>query len=194
MTPPINHDRTTTTKQQTTLLSESLIIADKPTIHSILSQSPTLATQPIQWTDSDSQQLTTPPIFIAVDYGHVDLVKELLPYYEKNMDVESKEEGGYTVLQWASWVGGLEIVKLLVEGGATADEEALSLAREHNHTAVAEYLLQHINLYSDLSNDDLDAIMDKACREGDAAKVRQLLKMIITILTSGRMRVGGIWL
>lgn len=32
------------------------------------------------------------------------------------MDVESKEEGGYTVLQWASWVGGLEIVKLLVEG------------------------------------------------------------------------------
>lgn len=51
-----------------------------------------------------------------MDYGHVDLVKELLPYYEKNMDVESKEEGGYTVLQWASWVGGLEIVKLLMEG------------------------------------------------------------------------------
>ena len=69
----------------------------------------------------------------------------------------------------------MEIVKLLIEqGGADVEEEALSLAREYEHNDVAEFLLQHIDLYSCLEGDE-DAIMEKACREGDANMVRKLL-------------------
>ena len=69
--------------------------------------------------------------------------------------------------------GNLEVVQLLVrEGGAAVDEESLSLAREHSHQNVAIFLLEHIDLYAGL--EDEDEIMEKACREGDVAKVRQI--------------------
>ena len=72
--------------------------------------------------------------------------------------------------------GHLEIVKILIEKGmATADEEALSLAREDGHNEVAEYLLKHIDLYANLKGDS-DGIMEKACREGDIIMVRKLLE------------------
>jgi len=71
--------------------------------------------------------------------------------------------------------GNLEIVKLLIEKGkVTTDDECLSLARDENHNEVVEFLLKHGDLYSSLQN-DMDAIMEKACREGDISKVRQLL-------------------
>ena len=73
--------------------------------------------------------------------------------------------------------GNLDIVKLLIEeGGAAADDEALSLAREHDHADVAEVILRHVDLYSGLA--DETEIMEKACREGDAAKVRELLETV----------------
>jgi hypothetical protein len=48
------------------------------------------------------------------------------------------------------------------------------LAREYDHYEVAEYLLERIDLYSGLEGDS-DAIMEKACREGDLEMVRKLL-------------------
>lgn len=99
----------------------------------------------------------------------------------------------------------MDIVKLLVEeGGASVEEEALSLARENDHNEVAEFLLKHVDLYSSLEG-DTDAIMEKvcilciyytmhgkkeqsiliprhewftlqACREGDVNMVRKLLE------------------
>jgi hypothetical protein len=39
---------------------------------------------------------------------------------------------------------------------------------------VTKYLLENIDLYSNLDG-DADAIMDKACREGDIAMVRRML-------------------
>lgn len=56
-----------------------------------------------------------------------------------------------------------------------ADEEALSMARDENHNEVVEFLLKHVDLYSSLEG-DTDAVMEKACREGDVSKVRMLLE------------------
>lgn len=61
------------------------------------------------------------------------------------------------------------------EGGAKVEDESLSLARESNHKDVTEYLLQHIDLYSEIRNDP-DAVMDRACREGDVNMVRKLIE------------------
>jgi len=68
-------------------------------------------------------------------------------------------------------------VKLLIEeGGLSCDEESISLARDENHNDVAEFLLKHVDLYSGL--DDDNEIMEKACREGDVNKVRELLERV----------------
>jgi len=154
----------------------------------------TLLTKPLKWTDSDGNELCTPAIFIAIDYGLDELVSMMLPLYDiptkSNNDndnkktsattlintLQSRQDGGYTPLQWASWMGSFPIVKLLIEvGGAQVDEEALSLARENDHDQVATYLQQHVDIYSNIDSTDLDTIMDKACRGGDILKVRELL-------------------
>ena len=127
----------------------------------------------IKWSDSDGQELCTPLVFIAIDFAHEGLVKELLPFHKDIINTLQDEAGDYTALQWASFAGNLDIVKILVEGGANPDEEAVSLAREYNHPNVADYLLNKIDLYSNLDNDD--EIMEKACREGDNKKVKELL-------------------
>lgn len=137
----------------------------------------TICSTPIAWTDKDGQELKSPPIFIAIDYGHLDLVRALLPYHQPPLiDTIMDGDGEYSALTWASFAGHLDIVKLLVEEGkAKVDDEPLSLAREYEHKEIADYLVRLADLYSNLGG-DLDAIMDKACREGDGAKVKQLLE------------------
>lgn len=155
-----------------------------------------LLTQPLKWVDSDGQELCSPAIFIAIDYKLEELVSMMLSLYDtptkSNNDnndnktsattlintLLSEGERGYTPLQWASWMGSYEIVQLLIEvGGAHVDEEAVSLSRENDHHQIATYLLQqqHVDIYSNIDVTDLNSIMDKACRNGDTVKVRQLL-------------------
>lgn len=142
----------------------------------LLSRNNELCVQPLAWFDSDGDEFSTPPIFIAIDYGHVELVAKMLPLHEEGILDKIRNGDDYSPLQWASWTGNLDIVKLLIEkGGAVTDEEALSLAREENHDEVVEFLLKHVDLYLGLEG-DTDAIMEKACREGDISKVRTLLE------------------
>ena len=161
--------------EQTAALSEACINNSIPEAISILSSNPSLINDPLKWSDSDGKVLTTPAIFIAIDYGYVDLAKEMLQFF-KNGDIDKIKsgDGDYNALGWASWVGNLDIVKLLVEADATLDDEALELSRESNHTQVTEYLLKHIDLYSNLDGDP-DAIMNMACREGDIDMVKRMI-------------------
>jgi len=142
----------------------------------LLSENNAICQQSVTWFDSDGQELNTPPIFVAIDYGHLELVTKLLPLHKDVIDTLKDGDGDYSALSWASWTGHLDIVKLLVEeGGAKVDEEALGLAREYDHKEVADFLLKHVDLYSGLEGDS-DAIMERACREGDVNKVRKLLE------------------
>jgi ankyrin repeat protein len=57
----------------------------------------------------------TPLIIWAVEYGRLDIVKELL---EKGADVNLKDKYGHTALIRAAYNGRLDIVKALLEKGA----------------------------------------------------------------------------
>jgi len=128
---------------------------------------------PVQWTDSDGEALCSPPLFIAVDYGHLDTLCALLD--DAGISVDSKDDRGYTPLQWASWNGQQEIVQILIERGAKVDEDALDLAKEYDHKDIAALLFQHVDLYSEIEGND-DAVMEKACRQGDLSKVQELMR------------------
>eukprot|EP00980_Cylindrotheca_fusiformis_P025525 scaffold13987_cov132-Cylindrotheca_fusiformis.AAC.2 len=157
-------------------LADACMSGSIDTAMGILEKSPQACKTELKWADSEGKELCSPPIFIAIDYGHVELLKRMIPLYKDSIDSLKDGEGDYTALSWASFTGNLEIVKLLIqESGAKVEDEALSLAREYGHNEVADLLLQHIDLYAGLE-DNPDAIMDKACREGDAIKVRQLLE------------------
>ena len=180
--------------QEYTLVNSIITNSITETI-STLNNNKSLLIQPLKWNDSDGQELCNPPIYIAIDYKLEELVTMMLPLYDvptksvtENNDKtlastlintlmsEPDGKGGYTPLQWASWMGSLEIVKLLVSvGGAVVDEEAVSLARENDHHDIASYLQEHVDIYSNIDNNDLDTIMDKACRAGDTTKVGELL-------------------
>ena len=162
------------TKEQ---IANACISNSIPTATDLLTNNKKLCHEKISWLDSDGEECNTPPIFIAIDYRHAELVEQLLSLHDKNvLNTLTGGDTGYNALQWASWTGNLEIVKILVEkGGATADEEAISLARDDNHNDVVDYLLDHVDVYANLQG-DTDEIMTKACREGDAVMVRKLLE------------------
>lgn len=128
---------------------------------------------PVKWTDKEGEGFEKSPIFIAVDYGHLEILRVFL---ETGADVISvKDENDYTPLHWACSNGQIEIVKILFEHGAEVDDEGLSLARDEDHKEVVKFILEHIDLYKGLEA-DVDAIMEKACREGDLARVQKLME------------------
>jgi ankyrin repeat protein len=160
----------------TTTEEYPLIVAckegDAATVADLLSTDPECYSRPVAWTDKNQQQLETPPIFIAVDYNQVDVVRVFAESSTGDLNILDSNE--YTPLQWASWNGNEEMVKLLIDHGARVDQGALDLAKEYKHKELVALLLQHINLYEGL-NGDVDEIMIKASREGDVRKVQELI-------------------
>lgn len=55
------------------------------------------------------------PLSIAIEYGHLDLVKHLVEKRGASMDSIFKDDGNMTPLMYASCLGDLHIVKYLVE-------------------------------------------------------------------------------
>lgn len=160
----------------TTLNDATMIAAckkgDADAVTNLLSNDPECYGRTIGWTDKELQDIETPPIFIAVDYGQMGVVDSMLNTV--GADVNICDENDYTPLQWASWNGQEELVKLLIAKGACVDQDALDLAREYGHKHIQTILRQYIDFYTGLN--DIDEIMIKASREGDVEKVKELIR------------------
>lgn len=160
-----------------TTVNEATLIAackdgDVATVIDLLSQDPECFSRRIAWTDKDQQDLQTPPVFIAVDYGHLDVVKAFLE--SQNADTNILDSNDFTPVQWASWNGNEEMVKLCIAMGARVDQEALDLAKEYDHKHIVALLMEKVDFYVGLDG-DVDEIMIKASREGDVKKVQELI-------------------
>lgn len=146
---------------------------DTATMTDLLSKDPECYSRRIAWTDKDLKELETPPIFIAVDYGQLEVVRVLLE--SQNADINIVDANDYTPLQWSCWQGHESIVKLFVEMGARVDQDALDLAKEYKHTHIIPLLMDKVDFcYAGLEG-DVDEIMIKASREGDVKKVQELI-------------------
>ncbi|GAX11582.1 hypothetical protein FisN_1Lh056 [Fistulifera solaris] len=127
---------------------------------------------PITWNDKDGKECKNAPIFIAVDFGYSDMVRTFIDH---GWGMNEQDDSEYTALDWAGWTGQLDLVKSLVELGASPGQDGLDLAREGGHKDVVEFLMQNMDLYKHLEGDE-DEIMMKATREGDLDKVKELLE------------------
>lgn len=127
---------------------------------------------PISWKDKHGKECKTPPIFIAVDYGHSEIVRALIDH---GWGINEQDENEYTALDWAGWNGQLDLVKSLVQLGASPSQDGLDLAREEGHEEVVAFLMENMDLYKHLDGDE-DEIMMKATREGDLDKVKELIE------------------
>ena len=130
--------------------------------------------QAIGWADNDGAELESPPIFVCIDYGHTECVSRLL---DSGASPNLQDANDYTPAQWAAWKGYVDILRLLIDRGASIDQQTLDLAQEEDGTATPDVMgliRQHMDPYADLNGDE-DEIMMKACREGDAQKVKAML-------------------
>jgi hypothetical protein len=156
------------------LNDDAMVVAckegDTNTVSDLILQDPTSFIRSIEWTDKDQKDLNTPPIFIAIDYGHLELVK----FFAGVGDINIVDSNDYTPLQWASWNGNRELVNFLISQGARVDQDALDLAKDYQHHEIVDILREHVDLYAGLRG-DIDEIMIKASREGDLKKVQELI-------------------
>lgn len=84
-------------------VAQSCMSGSVPTAVDLLSEHGELCAQSLTWFDSDGEELSTPPIFIAIDYGHAELVSKLLPLHGDGVLNKIRNDGDYSPLQWASW-------------------------------------------------------------------------------------------
>ncbi len=127
---------------------------------------------PIAWNDKDGKECKNAPIFIAIDFGYNDMVRTFIDH---GWGMNEQDDSEYTALDWAGWTGQLDLVKSLVDLGASPSQDGLDLAREGGHKEVVDFLMQNMDLYKHLEGDE-DEIMMKATREGDLDKVKELLE------------------
>ena len=120
---------------QNTALSFACINNSITEALSILSSNPSLISEPLTWADSDGKELTTPAIFIAIDYGHLELVKKILQFFNGDASIDKLKSGSgdYNALGWASWVGNFDIVRMLVEGESSLFTDVLLIISLHFH-------------------------------------------------------------
>ena len=69
-----------------TSLANACMEGNLETVIGLLEGNPEMAQTCLTWRDSDGKELSCPPIFIAIDYGHLQMIEKLLPYYNNTID------------------------------------------------------------------------------------------------------------
>ena len=105
------------------------------------------------------------PLLIAIAKGRYDVIEAMLkaPTSIGKLDLtraRSDKEDEFTPLAFATKQGFGKIIQLLLRGGADAAPRANrgfhlpTVARKHNHTAIAEFLEQHLGEASEVASED----------------------------------------
>ena len=105
-----SHDKQYEYEQLKETIVEACISNSISTVIDILSHNKELCTEQLSWYDSSSREgdemMSTPLIFICIDYEHLQMIEKLLQlYYSADMlNTLVGGDGEYTTLQWASYM------------------------------------------------------------------------------------------
>ncbi|TYK23969.1 ankyrin repeat-containing protein [Cucumis melo var. makuwa] len=120
-------------------------------------------------------------LYVAAEYGYVDLVRELLKYYDL-ADAEIKARNGFDAFHIATKQGDLEILKVLMEAhpelSMTVDisnTTALHTAATQGHIEIVDFLLEAGSGLATIARSNGKTALHSAARNGHLQVVRALL-------------------
>ncbi|XP_071710055.1 ankyrin repeat-containing protein At5g02620-like [Rutidosis leptorrhynchoides] len=128
-------------------------------------------------------------LYVAAEYGCVDLVKEMMKYY----DLEAagiKAKNGCDAFHIAAKQGDLEVLKVLMEAqpelSMTFDQTnttALHTASEQGHIEVVKFLLEKNSTMATIAKSNLKTALHSCARKGHLEVMKALLEKVPEIAT-----------
>lgn len=120
-------------------------------------------------------------MYVATEYGYVELVKEMIMYYDLE-SAEIKARNGFDALHIAAKQGDLDIVKVLMEGhpelSMTVDMSnttALHTAAAQGHVEVVDYFLESVSSLASIAKSNGKTALHSAARNGHVQVLKSLL-------------------
>ncbi|XP_071933690.1 ankyrin repeat-containing protein At5g02620-like [Coffea arabica] len=120
-------------------------------------------------------------LYVAVEYGYLELVKEMIKYYDLAA-AGIKARNGFDALHIAAKQGDLDIVKVLMEAHSelsmtvdTANTTALHTAATQGHIEVVNYLLELESSLAAIARSNGKTALHSAARNGHVHVVKALL-------------------
>ncbi|KAL6967434.1 hypothetical protein U1Q18_033243 [Sarracenia purpurea var. burkii] len=120
-------------------------------------------------------------LFVAAEYGYVDLVREMIKYYDLGA-ASIKARNGFDALHIAAKQGDLEMVKVLTEAhpelSMTVDMSnttALHTAATQGHTEVVNFFLESESSLAAIARSNGKTALHSAARNGHVDVVKALL-------------------
>ncbi|XP_015935601.2 ankyrin repeat-containing protein At5g02620 [Arachis duranensis] len=129
------------------------------------------------------------PLYVAAEYGYVDLVRELIQLYDL-ADAGIKARNGFDALHIAAKQGDLDIVKILMEAhpelSMTVDQSnttALHTAATQGYVEIVKLLLEAGKGLATIAKSNGKTALHSAARNGHVAVVKVLLEQDREIAT-----------
>lgn len=120
------------------------------------------------------------PLYVAAEYGCVDLVKEMIKYYDSEA-ASMKAKNGFDAFHIAAKQGNLEVLKVLMEMHSelsmTFDQNnttPLHSASEQGHIEVVNYLLEKNSSMANIARSNLKTALHSCARKGHLEVVKAL--------------------
>ncbi|KAL2328688.1 hypothetical protein Fmac_022115 [Flemingia macrophylla] len=122
------------------------------------------------------------PLYVAAEYGYVDMVREMIRYYDL-ADAGIKARNGFDALHIAAKQGDLDIVKILMEAhpelSMTVDPSnttALHTAATQGHTEIVKLLMEAGSSLATIARSNGKTALHSAGRNGHLDVVKALLE------------------
>lgn len=129
------------------------------------------------------------PLYVAAEYGCVDLVREMIKYYDSEV-AGIKAKNGFDAFHIATKQGDLETIKVLMEAqpelSMTFDQTnttALHTASEQGHIDVVKFLLEKNSSMATIAKSNLKTALHSCARKGHLEVMKALLEKVPEIAT-----------
>ncbi|XP_076892226.1 ankyrin repeat-containing protein At5g02620-like [Bidens hawaiensis] len=127
-------------------------------------------------------------LYVAAEYGFVDLVKEMIKFYDSEA-ASIKAKNGFDAFHVAAKQGNLEVLKVLMEMHSelslTFDQSnttPLHTASEQGHIEVVNYLLEKNSGMANIARSNLKTALHSGARQGHLEVVKALSQKVPAIV------------
>ncbi|KAE9587931.1 hypothetical protein Lal_00002953 [Lupinus albus] len=121
-------------------------------------------------------------LYVAAEYGYVDVVREMIQYYDL-VDAGIKARNGFDALHIAAKQGDLDVLKILMEAhpelSMTVDPSnttALHTAAAQGHIEVVKFLLEAGSSLATIAKSNGKTALHSAARNGHLEVVKALIQ------------------